>query len=249
LAERIEKTAKGWTVNRAFGEDATKANLVEMLSGGSPPALLFTAGHGLWLPKDHPSQLSKMGALICQDWQSRGPALSGHYFCADDMNGADLGGLISFHFSCFSAGVPLVDGFSIEPRQIAPHAFVSLLPRRLLQSGALAVIGHVDTAWQCSIEFPGAGRHIEVFEDFVDRLLNGDPVGLAMEQFGVRYADLARDLSAELEELQNGKSADDGFIAELWRQSRDARDYVVLGDPAVRLIACADEPPDRWRQT
>jgi hypothetical protein len=247
LADRIEKMGKGWTVQRALGKEATKGHLLDFLNGSGPPDLLFTAGHGLFYPSGHPDQLSHMGSLVCQDWPGhgigRGP-WPAEYFCADDVNGANLSGLVSFHFACYSAGVPAIADFHLARMTSAPQSFVSLLPRRLLQAGALAVIGHVDSAYQCSIDFPGAGHHIEVFEDFADRLLmKGHPVGSAMENFGVRYADLSRDLAAELEEEKRGQApADDTHLAELWTNSRDARNYVVLGDPAVRLVPPEGQP-------
>ena len=240
LADRIDKAGKGWSAERALGVEATKSNLLKTLNGAGAPDLLFTAGHGLWYPSSSPNQRALMGSLVCQDWPGhscgRGPRPE-EYFGADDVNGADLSGLVSFHFVCYSAGVPAVGDFHITRMRAAPQSFVSRLPRSLLQAGALAVIGHVDSAWQCSLEFPGAGAHIEVFEDFVDRLLlKGHPVGSAMENFGVRYADLSRDLAAELEEeKRNNTPADETLLAELWTNSRDARNYVVLGDPAVRL--------------
>ncbi|HEX3530340.1 MAG TPA: C25 family cysteine peptidase [Thermoanaerobaculia bacterium] len=245
LAERIEKMGSGWTVKRAFGEDATKANLLKMLNGDGPPDLLFTAGHGLWYPNGAPDQLSRMGALVCQDWPGHG---CGHgprptdFLSGDDVNGADLSGLVSFHFACYGAGAPAIGDFPIARTRTAARSFISHLPQRQLQAGALAVIGHVDSGFEHSIELPGAGKHIEAFEDFVDRLLvKGHPVGSAMENFGMRYSDLSRDLGAVLEEEKRGLAADDKVVADLWTCSRDARNYVVLGDPAVRLLPPAGE--------
>jgi hypothetical protein len=245
LSERIEK-ADGWTVERAFGGDATKANFLKVLNGNGPPDLLFSAGHGLWYPNGSPDQLSRMGALVCQDWPGhgcgRGPRPS-EVLSGDDVNGADLAGLVSFHFACYGAGAPSIGDFPIARTRTAPRAFVSLLPLRQLQAGALAVIGHVDSGFEYSIELPGAGKHIEAFEDFVDRLLfKGHPVGSAMENFGARYSDLSRDLGAELEEEKRGTPADDTVLAGLWTCSRDARNYVVLGDPAVRVSPPEGEP-------
>jgi Peptidase family C25 len=247
LADRIEKAGKGWSVHRALAADATKANLQKILDGSAPPDLLFTAGHGVYYPgNDTDNQHALMGSLVCQDWPGhgcgRGPRAD-EFFSAEDVNGADLGGLVSFHFACYSAGVPAIGDFHITRMRTAQASFVSRLPRRLLQAGALAVIGHVDSGYQCSIDFPEAGKHIEVFEDFIDRLLfKGHPVGSAMEHFGVRYADLSRDLGVELEEEKRGEPADDAVLADLWIHSRDARNYVVLGDPAVRLVPPEGEP-------
>ena len=110
-------------------------------------------------------------------------------------------------------------------------------PKKALeQAGALAVIGHVERAWFCSMEWPGAGAFIQPFEDSLDKLLAGYPVGAAMEPFGQRYAELGADLSSELEEIVRGGPKNDALLTELWTNSHDARNYVVLGDPAVRLV-------------
>jgi hypothetical protein len=236
-----------WTIHTAIGTDAMKDRLRGFLGGGETPDFLFTAGHGMVYANGHPRQLTHQGALMCQDWpgshQWHERIPPEFFFSGDDVNGACLSGLISFHFACFSAGMPACSDFSPQKRvQAAPKPFVARLPRRLLQAGALAVVGHVDTAWPCSIEWPGAGAHIHAFEDALDRLLSGHPVGSAMEPFGVRFADLSSDLSSSLEEEKQGGKVDDQELAELWMNSHDTRNYIVLGDPAVRLVQPEAKP-------
>jgi hypothetical protein len=238
LAKWLTEKRPDWQIKPFIGEAATKECLGRLLGGAQTPDLLFTAGHGVVFRNGDPRQFSNQGALLCQDWPGHSTAPE-HYFSAADLNGStDLRSLVSFHFACYSAGGPAWDNFSLSQKKIAvaPQPFVAGLALRQLQSGALAVIGHVEKAWQCSIAWPGTGTQIQVFKEFLKRLLTGHPIGSAMEPFGVRYAELASDLSAELEEIWQGKAMNQELLVSLWTNSHDARNYIVLGDPAVRLV-------------
>jgi hypothetical protein len=247
LAASLDGQVPGWEVRIVLPEDATKARLRTLLGGGETPDLLFTAGHGLVLSSLNPLQTAHQGSLVCQDWPGikawKGPLPPEHYFSAEDvLPDVRLDGLVAFHFACYSAGSPALADFGAPPGQRAPvavHPFVSRLPQRLLSAGALAVIGHVERAWECSIQWPGAGRQIQVFEDAMRGLMTGEPVGLAMELFAERYAELSSDLSAA---LQDPALADDSVLGRLWTASNDTRNYAVLGDPAVRLKMGTEQP-------
>jgi hypothetical protein len=252
-AEWAAKTSTGskaqWQVQSILREQATKARLTSLLSEGQAPALLFSASHGLAFPNGDPRQLPQQGALVCQDWPGpedwRDPIPEDFFYSSSDLSDDDnLLGTLAFFFACYGAGTPQTDEFASqiwsdqpERRNIAPHDFIAGLPRRMLslpRGGALAVVGHVERAWGVSFYWGKAGPQIQVFQDCFERLMrHGYPLGYAMEVFNERYAELSSDLSDELGELRF-KKPDDRKLAQMWTANNDARNYVLLGDPAVR---------------
>ncbi|HEY7213456.1 MAG TPA: hypothetical protein VIC28_02450 [Thermoanaerobaculia bacterium] len=245
IAKEVQGNPKGWSVETALGEEATRDRLGGLFE--EAPAFLFAACHGLGYAAGDPEQRNRQGALVCQDWP--GPKPGGiqrdHYFAAEDVGDqARVHGLVAFCFACFGAGTPRWDDYTRQSqgprRELSSQAFLGRLPQRLLghpRGGALAVVGHVERAWGFSLVWPGAGAQITAFESAVRRLLDGKPVGWAMEFFNQRYAELASDLAAEVEALSFGKQLDEMRLADLWTASHDARNYAIVGDPAVR-IAC-----------
>ena len=107
------------------------------------------------------------------------------------------------------------------------------------------MVGHVERAWGYSFRWGQAGRQLgDLRERPAGAWRRGIPVGSAMEFFNERYADRVdpRSLSAELEDIKFGKVPDDLELAGLWTANNDARSYVVLGDPAVRLHLAPASP-------
>jgi hypothetical protein len=259
LAETLRADQPDWEVLSLPPEETTKTRLASILEDDDGPALLFTASHGMggFDPND-PRQFTHQGALLCQDWP--GPQEwpedteipEEHYFSGDDVRSdARLSGLVSFHFACYGAGTPREDSFAHlnseewqdpsvpESSDIASRAFVARLPQSLLarsDSGALAVIGHIERAWGYSFMWPGAGEQIDSFESALKRLMDGHPVGSALESFNQRYADISPSLTAVLEDvIRRHKKVDAEEVVGLWTANNDARNYVIVGDPAVRL--------------
>ncbi len=251
-----------WQFEAYLGDAAQKAQLAQLLGGAQTPALLFTASHGIEFPLNDSRQVKQQGAFLCQNWPGptawRGEIKQDFYFAGDDVAAeANLLGLIAFHFACFGAGTPKLDEFAKQAGKpsratIAPKNFLAGLPTRLLghpKGGALAVIGHVERAWGYSFLSPGAGAQNGAFESTLRLLLSGDPVGWTTESFNLRYADLASTLTEAIENLEYGEP-NPYDIAGLWTSHNDARSYVVLGDPAVRIpFAQPGTQPDAARPT
>jgi hypothetical protein len=245
-AEAPIATEKGFRSQCFRAADATKAKLLETLhptTGTAPPAVLFTASHGMGWPKDDSRQRPAQGALLAQDWAGFGQVSPAHYLTAPEIeDGASVGGLVAFVFACYGAGTPATDSFLTErgrgPVDIAAAPFVAALPQRLLShpdGSALAVLGHVERAWGYSIRPTGVGAQIGPFRDFLARVLSGEPVGHATKGFAERYAVLSSILASALDESSKEAKPSAQELAATWVERNDAQNYVVLGDPAVKL--------------
>jgi hypothetical protein len=225
---------------------------MSLLGGAEKPALLFAASHGMEFDKEDPEgrQERYQGALLCRDWD--GPDLQpgkiprDYYLAGEDLVGdVDLRGLIAFFFACYSAGTPRFDeygkqAFKESGETITDRPFIAALPRAMLSlpKGALAVIGHVERAWGASYLGERESEQIAVFSSAVERLLNGHPVGSAMEYFNGRYAALSTELTDAIEKAELfGMALNPYELAGMWTANNDARGYIVVGDPAVRLPA------------
>ncbi len=245
LADSLRLGRGEWQQRLVLGEAAQKQELARLLSGTDTPRILFTSSHGLKYNHDDPRQASRQGALLCQGWtgptDEEGPIDPAVYFSADDLQpSTDLTGLLAVHFACYSAGTPELDNFSINswgrPQRIAHRPFISGLAKRLLSCGALAVLGHIDRAWNFSFNASGTGgSEIDVFDSTLKTLLDGEPVGSATEYVNQRYAELSVRLSNLLIDREELKGSSVSVISRVKRANNDARNYVVLGDPAVRL--------------
>lgn len=254
LVEAMAKERSEWKIRFVTGEEADKTKLLSLLGYGETPALLLTAAHGLFFPAGHPLQREQQGAIVCRRWPGRGKSMQpNHFLIASDIgDDARVHGLVAFLFGCNTVGAPKSDNYPPgrwgQPRKPPEKPFISGLARRLLShpnGSALAVVGHVDRAWTSSFGSRG-GKGIFYFESFFKHLLDGFPVGLAMDWIHERFAELSTELTDVLDkykdhEYTDSLSEDSEQVPEhhrmvrLWRALNDARNLIVLGDPAVRL--------------
>lgn len=254
----------GWQVSHLDATHAYKRDLAALLGGPEAPAFFMTASHGMAFDRDDSRLMAHQGALICQDWPGpkkwKKPVGEDLYFSADDLpSDANLLGQVGFIFACYGAGTPRMSDFAkfsfSKPTSIAPRAFMARLPQKMLslpRGGALAVIGHVERAWATSFLGPrgqdGTNRQLDTFQSQLKGLLEGKPVGLCMEPFNERYAELSTDLTRFLEDIEYEPKYDPFALAELWTLHHDARNYIIFGDPAVRLLL-ASGPDEKTRES
>ena len=259
LVKKLD-SVESWRLQSERELGATKQKLKCLLGGSETPALLFTASHGLDVSDSIDLKMSLagyQGALVCADWSPGQRIDPDVCFAGADLTrskDANLLGLIAFFFACFGAGTPQMDIFTrlqrkqrgLEPGpaiQLAARPFVADLPRRMLSApagGALAVIGHVERCWPSSFlwlakEDGTLPPQTAVFESTFRRLMDGYPIGAAVEYLNQRYAELAGELNDLREE-----SGFPGFkrgqeLANTWMAASDAEWYAIIGDPAVRL--------------
>jgi len=252
-AEASKGIFPAWDIAVVPPQAARLAQVLDIVRRDTAPALLFTASHGMEFTSGDPRQLLHQGALVCADWQGPGhPVLPEHYLSGDVLamqDDANLLGTIVFMFACYGAGTPQTDDyyrqdFADKGEMIAEQPFIAALPKAMLslaKGGALAVVGHVERVWSLSylgperrrgLDEPRRDEHLGIFNSMLELVMRGHPVGEAMDYFGVRYAALSTELTAALDAFT---PPDDYQLAELWTANHDARGYVIIGDPAVRL--------------
>jgi hypothetical protein len=252
LAQPLVEDLQNQTeVGNDIGGAATKSCLADLLNGGRRVDVLFTATHGLGTAGSRQREIQ--GALLCQEWEGPGsqqrPITNSEYFAGADLDSdKPVSATVVFSFACYSAGTPHVTDFIQAPTAAATAdpPFVSRLAQRLLshpRGGCLAYVGHVDRAWNSSFLWKGIEPNILPFSTSIEAFLAGAPLGMAMEYINARYATTATELVNLLhQERAAGLIVDDRELARLWLATNDARNFVVVGDPAIRLTM---PPPAR----
>ena len=241
------KALPKWKIHPHVGPAATKDRLLKLLSGIESAPLLFSATHGLEHSPNDARMPARQGSIICQDYSPGGAVKPAHTVSAADVAAlGSLAHLVWFSFACFGAGTPAEDNFPGNPdllsvRAMTPKPFQAALPTQLLGHSpgpALGFIGHVERAWAASFIFGTATHQYKDFAECLKRIMRGGRLGHAVRVFGERSASLSAMLAVEmiraLRQRRKLDRTESWLIARLWTAAMDARNFVLLGDPAAR---------------
>src|SRR5262249_8112074 len=139
LAGRLKRplhTEFGFERQLQLADDATKDALLEMLGAARPPAILFTASHGMLVGPARRQPQAVQAARLCQAGPGSGPIKGDYFLAAPDVpDDANVKGLVAVFFACFGGGTPKVDQFILDPAHLganlpalAPQPFMAALP-------------------------------------------------------------------------------------------------------------------------
>ncbi len=229
-------------------KQATKQQLIDILRGnlpGGPPAVLFTGSHGVEYPMGDPAQRRMQGSLLTQEWVRDTAAGANNLFSAEDIPAdAKLQGTMAFLFACYSGGCPVDNNYYFNPDgskiPVAPAPLIAALPQALLSHGALAVIAHVDLAFPYAFQDVTGTPQLQSLRDPLTYLMFGRRAGYAVDSLSDRWSRLCSQL---IESEARTVSTDPNATPPLSPAARtvltiardDARNYILLGDPAAQL--------------
>jgi hypothetical protein len=213
--------------------------------------VLFLGSHGCEYKSDDPVKQQRMqGSLLTQEWTPGTPAGPANQFCADDIPAdARLQGTVGFLFACYSGGCPAQNNYYFakdgSPINVAPVSFITRLPQALLSHGMLAVIAHVDLAFPYAFVDTNGTPQPQAIRTPLELLMKGKRTGLAADSLSVMWSSLSSRLAvAQPAAPVVSAGATSGAttatpisraLAQMTIARDDARNYIVLGDPATRV--------------
>jgi hypothetical protein len=255
-------TLDAFTHDNPADKQATKEQLKNIMRGdieNGPPAVFFTGSHGAdFSASDEATQRQRVGSLYTQTWlYGTAPPGENDLFSATDIpDDAQLQGSMAFLFACYGGGCPANDTYFLNddgsPRPIAPSPMVARLPQALLSRGVLAIIAHVDMAWAFGFQNTSGTAQVQALRTPLELLMQGKRAGFAADSLSLMWSTLSANLgiqfgtfalSAAAAALGAGAAAsvsqlntrDATDLAYRTIARDDARNYIVLGDPAVKL--------------
>lgn len=231
------------------------------LAAQPEPGVLFTLSHGLGAPLSGWERAEQQ-----REWQGNMSLGEGSALTPEDIRQrAFMPGGVWFYFACFGAGSPrgsvylpwlarlvrdnrmradILDNVQ-RTRPVDGRPFMGALPQAALANprGPLAVISHIDLAWTYGFHNQRTGQsHTQRFEGAVASLVRGHRVGVALNSLtraawladGALRRQYQTDEEARCSHRRLPTHASDR--AALWMERHDLTRYVLLGDPAVRVL-------------
>lgn len=243
-------------VTELVGRDATKTKLMKLLKE-SKPSLVYTATQAMSAPTQMEIQKKVTGGIIC-DGQRKKETINDWLITADDIpsDRPIVEGGIFFQYSSFSYGSPttsdLVPWLSPQrnvPTKLSEVPFIAEIPKKLLFNphGPLAFVGHLDIVLLHSftdindpIPVEDRNNRLEPFAFAVKNILECKPIGYALGGMSGRFSSLSVDISNLYSSLRTTRPQDPERLmhdlCDTFLRRNEAGNYMIFGDPAVRLI-------------
>lgn len=259
--EASERSVANGRLNASVRQlEVDSVDLFLTANASSRPSVLLSVSHGLGgSPDDYNSadeQRMRQGALVV----GRKEVLD-----AEAMTGKTFlpGGLWLF-FACFGAATPSTSEYYkwldvlaktgtyqnsakavLSSLAMSGSGFIAALPQAALRNpnGPLAVIGHVDLAWNYSYVDPSnpSKSRSSKFTRVLHTMTRGARVGSAHDEIMEQFREANFELSSMYDTAEDARIAgrpdptDPKAKARIWMLRNDLRGYILLGDPAVRL--------------
>ncbi|MDQ3902815.1 MAG: C25 family cysteine peptidase [Thermoproteota archaeon] len=242
-------------------KDATKENFLKSLAN-TRPALVYTASHGVTDPNWNSEMQERMnGAIVDQSWVPNQPLGPNCLITAEDIpyDKPFLEGSIFFQFACFGYGTSADDEFTYWTNKLFPVSmqheelkfqkdFIGALPKRLLAHphGPIAFIGHLHLACLQGFDNPDErliderwSSRLEPFVYALDNLFQLIPSGEAMADMNRRFGSYSAELSKIFGRIKRRPLPEEDknmALANAFIMRNDAQNYMLLGDPAARIL-------------
>jgi hypothetical protein len=179
------------------------------------------------------------GALVTQEFTRGMPLGTSNTFSAGDLpTDAQVHGMMALMFACYSGGCPTEDNYFFNKDgskiPIAPEALIAQLPQKLLSRGALVVIAHIDQAFSYIFQNLEGTPQVQSIRTPLELLMKGERAGLAADRLNLQWSAIAAQVGVALGRRREPDFDPESF-ATLYIARDDARNYIVLGDPATHL--------------
>lgn len=231
-------------LNGATAGVATGQHLVETLVSRKP-SLVVTTSHGqtgpldnvalmkenLGLPVDDHRTALKPSSLLAA-WQPSGAIWYAHACCSA---GSDAQTIFDGLVQKDSVVDRVLKGVAAVGAQVAP------LPEALLSAPEplRAFVGHVEPTFDWTLRQRLTGQFLTapIHEALYDRLLQPEPLGLALRGVYDQLAPIYTEYDAQLRQFNKGTPNSESRMLYHLLIARDVQSMVMLGDPTATLPA------------